>query len=53
MKNKKIFFAVLVFIKVDLVCIDFREKKIIFEEVVITLCLCIGYEPQINQNMLG
>ena len=25
----------------------------IFEEVIITLCLFIGYEPQINRNRLG
>ena len=36
----------LVFINVDLVCIIFREKNI-FEEVMITLCLFIGYQPHI------
>ena len=43
----------LVYIKVDLLCINFRGGGVIFEEVMITLCLFIGYEPQINQNRLG
>ena len=42
----------LVFIDVDLVCIHFRGG-VIFEEVMITLCSFIGYEPHINQNRLG
>ena len=41
---KIIFFTMLVFINVDLVCINFR---IFFEEVMIILCLFIGYQPHI------
>ena len=36
----------LVFINLDLVCTNFR-KNINFEEVMITLCLFIGYQPHI------
>ena len=38
-----------VFIKVDLVCKIFSEKNH-FEEVMIILCLFIGYQPQFVQK---
>ena len=47
--NKRIFFAMLVFIDVNLVC-KFSVKIIIFDEVMIMLCLFIGYQPQFFQK---
>ena len=42
-------FSRLVFIDVDLVCNIFRGG-LIFEEVILILCLFIGYQPQFFQK---
>ena len=42
----------MVFINLDLVCINFRVGGIIIEEFMITLCLFIGYEPQSSPKNL-
>ena len=39
----------LVFINEDVACTNFKGGGLIFEEVIIALCLFLGYDPQINK----